>query len=140
MLSAGLMDSACLTCSVFGPVLTLKFTLKCFGKIIFIDSYIWDIFKLLITGKVLGKTSFYAVIINDTIVGSSSCIANNLILIIISTDEDPSLRIESFAITDMNKPRSRIQWSKLKPPEMTNLEYQDGGQSAFLIHKQTSLF
>ena len=40
----------------------------------------------------------------------------------------------------MNKPRSRIQSSKLKPPEMTNLEYQDGGQSAFPIHKQTSLF
>ena len=31
----------------------------------------------------------------------------------------------------MNKPRSRIQSSKLKPPEMTNLEYQDGGQSVF---------
>ena len=42
--------------------------------------------------------------------------------------------------TDMNKPGSRIQWSKLKPTEMTNLEYQDGGQSAFPIHKQTSLF
>ena len=40
----------------------------------------------------------------------------------------------------MNKPRSRIQSSKLKPPEMTNLEYQDDGQSAFPIHKQTSLF
>ena len=33
--------------------------------------------------------------------------------------------------TDMNKPGSRIQRSKLKPLEMTNLEYQDGGQSAF---------
>ena len=42
--------------------------------------------------------------------------------------------------TDMNKPRSHIQRSKLKPPEMMNLEYQDGGQSAFPIHKQTSLF
>ena len=42
--------------------------------------------------------------------------------------------------TDMNKPGSRIQWSKLKPPEMTNLEYQNGGQTAFPIHKQASLF
>ena len=32
----------------------------------------------------------------------------------------------------MNKLGSQIQRSKLKPPEMTNLEYQDGGQSAFL--------
>ena len=31
----------------------------------------------------------------------------------------------------MNKPRSRIQSSKLKPTEMTNLEYQDGDNQHF---------
>ena len=29
---------------------------------------------------------------------------------------------------------------QIEPQEMTNLEYQDGGQSAFPIHKPTSLF
>ena len=48
--------------------------------------------------------------------------------------------LEYSATTDMNKPGSRIQCSKLKPLEIANLEYQDGGQSAFSIHEQTSLF
>ena len=38
----------------------------------------------------------------------------------------------------MNKPRSRIESSKLKQPRWRT-KYQDGGQSAFAIHKQTSL-
>ena len=37
--------------------------------------------------------------------------------------------------TDTNKPRSRIQSIKLQPPEMTNLEYQDGGQSPFRLYR-----
>ena len=31
--------------------------------------------------------------------------------------------------------KSRIEWHQVKPAEMTNLEYQDGGQSAFSIDK-----
>ena len=36
---------------------------------------------------------------------------------------------------DLNNTGSRIQWHQVKPAEMTNLEYQDGGQSAFSIDK-----
>ena len=36
---------------------------------------------------------------------------------------------------DLNNTGSRIHMPQVKPAEMTNLEYQDGGQSAFSIDK-----
>ena len=39
------------------------------------------------------------------------------------------------ATIDLNNTGSRIHMYQVKPAEMTNLEYQDGGQSAFLIDK-----
>ena len=36
---------------------------------------------------------------------------------------------------DLDNTGSRIEWHQVKPAEMTNLEYQDGGQSAFSIDK-----
>ena len=36
---------------------------------------------------------------------------------------------------DLDNTGSRIEWHQVKPAEMTNLEYQDGGQSAFSINK-----
>ena len=41
---------------------------------------------------------------------------------------------------DLNNTGSRIHMPQVKPVEMTNLEYQDGGQSAFSMDKKTSLF
>ena len=40
-----------------------------------------------------------------------------------------------FPIIDLNNTGSRIHMPQVKPAEMTNLEYQDGGQSAFSIDK-----
>ena len=37
---------------------------------------------------------------------------------------------------DLYNTGSRIQWHQVKPAEMTNLEYQDGGQSASGQHFQ----
>ena len=36
---------------------------------------------------------------------------------------------------DLNNTGSRIHMPQVKPAEMTNLEYQDGGQSAFSMDK-----
>ena len=41
---------------------------------------------------------------------------------------------------DLNNTGSRIQWHQVKPAEMTNLEYQDGGQSAFSIVNKLPYF
>ena len=38
---------------------------------------------------------------------------------------------QGVTLIDLNNTGSRIHMHQVKPAEMTNLEYQDGGQSAF---------
>ena len=42
---------------------------------------------------------------------------------------------DQILLIDLNNTGSRIHMPQVKPAEMTNLEYQDGGQSAFSIDK-----
>ena len=51
------------------------------------------------------------------------------VIIYTAKNEQPVLAI------DLDNTGSRIEWHQVKPAEMTNLEYQDGGQSAFSIDK-----
>ena len=46
-----------------------------------------------------------------------------------------SLKIWRTYTIDLNNTGSRIHMHQVKPSEMTNLEYQNGGQSAFSIDK-----
>ena len=48
---------------------------------------------------------------------------------------DDHVEVASIEPIDLNNTGSRIHMPQVKPAEMTNLEYQDGGQSAFSMDK-----
>ena len=72
---------------------------------------------------------FYAIIIRAVIPppGIFSQIFNRVRIFSV-----PVFRVSDI---DLNNTGSRIHMTQVKPAEMTNLEYQDGGQSAFSIDK-----